>query len=585
MISSFLSSVLSALKFLRPFFRHHIIHFLITVALMIAVALLTASYAYLVKEVLDRIFVEHNQEMLKILPLIVIAITVFKNIALFFQTYITQYVMAKVTINIQSALYKKYIQSDLLYFDSNSTGAMSSKIFQTSAGIADGMNTILVVAVREFLTVIALLAVLFINNPMLTVLSLASLPFTVIPVVTISRKLRKNLNVSQCNMQALTSHVNDSLQFPRLIKSNAAEDFECRRVSMFFEQMLSLRKKMIAMSSMLPSINETISIVGVALVVLYGGHMVINHQLTSGEFFAFFTAMTIAYKPLKSLTRLNFVVQNFLTAVDVIRNELEREDLVRTPENPCNISAIKGDIEFKNVMFKYNKNQERYTIHDVSLSIKSGSMVAIVGPTGSGKSTIISLLERFYDPTSGAISIDGINIKDIDLNFLRRNLSLVSQDVQLFDDTIANNIRYTKVNATDEEVVNAAKMANAHEFIIKMDGQYNSQVGQLGVKLSGGQKQRIAIARAILYNAPIILLDEATSALDSISEKLIQDAIGRFTQGRTTIVIAHRLSTVVNADTILVMNAGQIVESGKHLELMNGDGYYKKLYTTQFANE
>ncbi len=571
------------MQFLRPYFIQYRLKFIMAIVLMFVVAGATASYAYLVKEVLDKIFIEKNTQMLVFIPVMVVLIAFVKNTALFLQTRTMQVLMAKVTQNIQEALYKKYITSDISFFDSTPSGAMISRIFQTTASISNGINTILVVLLREVVTVIALTVVLFIQNPVLTLFNLISIPLTVIPVTIIAKKMRKQIELGRVGMEGLVSCVDESLRLPKLVKSNDAENFEIERVSTIFTKMLTVAKKVITLSTLLPSITETISIFGVAVVIWYGGYSVINGTLTTGEFFAFFTAMTIAYKPLKSISGLSLVVQGFINSTQAIQTELEREITIKSQKDAIKIENVKGEIAFEGVSFKYNNEHEALTLNNVSFKIDAGKVLAIVGPTGAGKSTIISLLERFYDPISGKITIDGIDISSVDLSSLRQNISLVSQDVQLFNDTIENNIKYTKINATHEEIINAARLANAEEFIEKMPDGYQTIVGQSGTKLSGGQKQRIAIARAILYNSPILLLDEATSALDSISEKLIQDALEKFMHNRTTIAIAHRLSTIINADKILVMKHGEIVESGTHSELINGDGHYKKLYTTQFG--
>ena len=549
---------------------------------MLVVAGSTASYAYLVKEVLDRIFIEKNVDMLIILPAIIIAITFIKNIALFLQTRMMQVLITKVTLNIQSAMYKKYLCSDMEVFDNTSTGSMIAKIFHTAGGVADGLSNILITSVRELLTVVALLIVLFFQSPALTVLSFISIPFTVIPVVIISRKLRKEIDTSRKSVEGVMSYVDDSLKFPRLVKSCVAEEFETTRITNIFRYILGIRRKIASLSAMLPSINETISIFGVSAVIVYGGYNVINGHMTSGEFFAFFTAMTIAYKPLKSLTHLNVTIQNFLVATKVIRETLETENKIQDKPTAITLQNVKGNVLFENVSFRYNTSHQNMTLQNVSFSIEAGKMLAIVGPTGAGKSTIISLLERFYEAEQGTITVDGTNIADVTMSSLRRSMSLVSQDVQLLNDTVENNIKYVNAHATHAEVMHAARLANAEEFINKMPDGYQTMVGQSGVKLSGGQKQRIAIARAILHNAPIILLDEATSALDSVSEKLIQGALEKFMQGKTTIAIAHRLSTIVNADKILVMHNGAIVEQGTHDELIQKNGHYQSLYNTQF---
>ncbi len=573
----------SSMQFLKPYFIQYRLKFIMAIVLMFVVAGATASYAYLVKEVLDKIFIEKNTQMLVFIPIMVVLIAFVKNTALFLQTRTMQVLMAKVTQNIQEALYKKYITSDISFFDSTPSGAMISRIFQTTSSISNGINVILIVLLREVVTVIALTVVLFIQNPVLTLFNLISIPLTVIPVTIIAKKMRKQIENGRVGMEGLVSCVDESLRLPKLVKSNDAENFEIQRVSTIFTKMLVVAKKVITLSTLLPSITETISIFGVAVVIWYGGYSVINGTLTTGEFFAFFTAMTIAYKPLKSISGLSLVVQGFINSTQVIQTELEREITIKSEKDSVKLENVKGEIAFEGVSFKYNNQHEALTLNNISFNIESGKVLAIVGPTGAGKSTIISLLERFYDPISGRITIDGIDISSVDLSSLRQNISLVSQDVQLFNDTIENNIKYTKIGATRDEIINAARLANAEEFIEKMPDGYQTIVGQSGTKLSGGQKQRIAIARAILYNSPILLLDEATSALDSISEKLIQDALEKFMHNRTTIAIAHRLSTIINADKILVMQHGKIVESGTHSELIQSDGHYKKLYTTQFG--
>ncbi|MFT4967185.1 MAG: subfamily B ATP-binding cassette protein MsbA [Candidatus Deianiraeaceae bacterium] len=576
-----LYKVLYALIFFKSYIDPFRIKFFIAIALMVVVAVTMASYAYLVKEVLDKVFIEKDTRMLVLLPAIIIIITIVKNLALFFQTRMMQVIMAKVTLKIQAEIYKKYVYSDMEFFDNTSTSSMVTKLFHTTGAISDGIHNILVIAIREFLTVIALFAVLFFHSPQLTLLSLLSLPFTVFPVVIISKKLRKSMRESHLTMEYLMSHVDDSLKSPKLVKSNVAEEYEIIKTNRVFDVMICLGRKMAVLSSALPSINETISIFGVAVVIWYGGSNVIKGTMTSGEFFAFFTAMTIAYKPLKSLTRLNCTMQMFVVSSDIVRAVLERKNKIQNTPNPVELTRTKGNIEFKNVFFSYNGSNS--ILEDISFSVQGGKTLAIVGPTGAGKSTVISLLERFYDVNMGVVSIDGKNITDYTISSLRKSMALVSQDVHLLNDTIESNIRYTKLDATHEEIIKAANLANAEEFIKKMPDGYQTQVGQSGVKLSGGQKQRIAIARAILYNAPIVLLDEATSALDSISEKLIQDALDKFMNGRTTIAIAHRLSTIINADQIIVMRDGRVVEEGTHSELITYDGHYKRLYSTQFG--
>jgi subfamily B ATP-binding cassette protein MsbA len=312
----------------------------------------------------------------------------------------------------------------------------------------------------------------------------------------------------------------------------------------------------------------------------YGGHQVITGETTPGAFFSFFAAMMMAYKPLKSVSNMNSGVQMGLAAASRLYELFDEKPTIIDKPNAVSFDAVKGDIEFENVCFSYV--DEKSALNNVSFKIPAGKTVALVGHSGGGKSTIMSMILRFYDPSSGAIKLDSHDIRDITLKSLRNSMSVVNQEVMLFDDTIIENIRYGKVDATEEQIINAAKMAEADEFIQELPEKYHAKVGQNGIRLSGGQRQRIAIARAILYNAPILLLDEATSALDPISEKLIKDALTKLMKGRTSLVIAHRLSTVIHADKIVVISNGKVVEEGTHKELLDKGQAYSNLYLKQF---
>jgi subfamily B ATP-binding cassette protein MsbA len=320
--------------------------------------------------------------------------------------------------------------------------------------------------------------------------------------------------------------------------------------------------------------------IGVAAVIWYGGHQVITGQTTPGAFFSFFAAMMMAYKPLKSVSNMNSGVQMGLAATTRLYKLLDEKPEIIDKPNAIDLPNVKGDIEFSQVCFSYIEGKQ--ALNEVNFKIPAGKTVALVGHSGGGKSTIMSMILRFYDPSSGVIKLDGHDIKDLSIKSLRSSMSVVNQEVMLFDDTVLENIRYGKVDATEEQIIQAAKLAEADEFIQELPEKYHSKVGQNGIRLSGGQRQRIAIARAILYDAPILLLDEATSALDPISEKLIKDALAKLMKNRTSLVIAHRLSTVIHCDKIIVISHGQVVEEGTHQELLDKNGMYANLYLKQF---
>jgi subfamily B ATP-binding cassette protein MsbA len=354
-------------------------------------------------------------------------------------------------------------------------------------------------------------------------------------------------------------------------------------MSKIVEEIFKMGKKISRISLISSPFVESLAGVGVACVIWYGGMKVISGETTQGAFFSFFVAMMMAYKPLKSVSQMNSGIQMGLGSTSRFYQLIDEKPQIIDKENAINLDDPKGEITFENVNFRYVP--ERLALKNLNLQIKAGQKVALVGHSGGGKSTIMQLILRFYDPESGIIKLDGYDIRDLTLKSLRSAMSVVNQEVMLFDDTILENIRYGKEGATEEEIINAAKMAEADSFINDLPDKYHAKVGQNGIRLSGGQRQRIAIARAILYNAPILLLDEATSALDPISEELIKNAFNSLMKNKTSIVIAHRLSTIINADKIIVINNGEVVEQGNHQELIALNGFYANLYYKQFSTE
>lgn len=557
--------------------------FILAVFLMIIVALCTSAYAFLVKDTMDKVFVEKDQTMLFILPLAVIFITFFKNAALYFQMVLMQIFAQKITNRLQEDIFSALLKLDLKKFNKTHTGEMIAIITQTTLGITNGLNMIFTTLIRELLTIVFLLAIMFYQNLELALISSLAVPLIFIPLRKITKRIRKLVTAGFQTNQGFVSGLDESLKSFRLVKTYGTEKFEENRIATLIAQRFKYLKKIILTSNLTGPMVECVSVIGIALVIWYGGNNVISGKTTPGTFFAFFIAMTIAYKPFKALANINLVIQQFLVASKMFFEILDTKTDLPEAKDAQELPSMKGDVKFKNVTFQYNEESDAKPIlSNVNLHILPYKKTAFVGPTGAGKSTIISLIMRLYDPTIGEILIDGVNLKEIKFKTLREKISYVGQDVMLFDDTVFNNIKYSQPHASMEEIIEAAKLANAYDFIQKLPQGFETKVGQSGVNLSGGQKQRLSIARAILKNSEIIILDEPTSALDAISEELIKDALEKFTENKTVIVIAHRLSTIVDSHIIYVVENGEITESGNHKHLIEKDGHYAKLYKTQF---
>ena len=437
--------------------------------------------------------------------------------------------------------------------------------------------------IKQFFTLFFLIGLMFYQSLELSLVAFIGFPLAAYPIYKISRKLRNLSFTNQSTSGQFNSQMSDTLQYAKLVKSYHCEAFEVKRMSKIIESMYELGKKISKLSLISSPFVEMLGGIGVALVIWYGGHQVITGKTTPGAFFSFFTAMLMAYRPLKSLSGMNTGVQMGLAAAERFYKALDQKPTIVNKVDAIELGKAQGNIQFENVGFSYNA--DKAILKDVNLSIPAGKTIALVGHSGGGKSTIMNMILRFYDPSSGKILLDGHNIKDLTLSSLRKSMSVVNQEVMLFDDTVLENIRYGKEDATKEEIIQAAKLAEADDFIKELANGYESQIGQNGIRLSGGQRQRIAIARAILYNAPILLLDEATSSLDPISEHAIKKALNTLMKDRTTVVIAHRLSTVIHADCIYVISDGRVIESGKHQELLNQGGNYANLYSKQFEIE
>ena len=554
--------------------------------LAIIASIITAStngaLAVAVKYVFDNMFKPNDYTYLYILPITVVLIYVAKSSFLFMQGFLMSFIGNKVIEKLRNETFEKMIRLPVKYYSDQSTGALMSRITNDINLVQSSIPTIISMF-RAVLTMIGLIGVIIYMNYKLALIAIVLYPIFIFPLSIISKKLRKYSHLGQERMGDLTSVLQESFSGIRVVKAFVAEDKEVERFEKANAQTIKYANKSVLAGNLASPLTEALGSFGIGAVLLMGGYQVISGTSTTGTFIAFLAALVQIYEPVKLFANSNNALQASIAATDRVFSMFDEEDEVIENNGSVECNAEGKDIEFKNVSFKYKDNI--YALKNISFNVKAGSTVAFVGPSGAGKTTLAHLIPRFYDVTEGAILIGGINIKDYDLYSLRHNIATVSQDAFLFNDTIRNNISYSKENATDEEIKNAARAAYADEFIDNFPEKYDALCGERGVKLSGGQKQRITIARALLKNPPILILDEATSALDTESERVVQKALDNLMKGRTSFVVAHRLSTILNADIIVVFNNGGIEAIGRHEEILVSSPTYKNLYEMQFKVE
>lgn len=539
---------------------------------MITVAGATASYAYLTGPLIDDIFVKKDSAMMAILPLIVCVIALVNGLATYGSTYTMRCLGQRVITDMQQKLYRHILQSDFAHITGESSGKIVSRFTNDINTLRASISIVITGIAKESFTLIFLVGMMFYRNPTLAVIAFTAFPVAIYPVIRLGKRMRKISHKTQEELGVFTSKLDETFKSIKVIKAYQQEEWEIARAKTVMERIYILFTKAIRNQAASSPIVETISGFSVAAVIWYSG----AQHLSGGEFLSFMAAALLAYKPAKALSGINTTLEEGLAAAQRLFVMLDTKPTITDKPSAKPLEFAGGEIIFDNVHFKYN--HEKIALRGISMNVPSGKTVALVGPSGGGKSTIMNLILRLYDIESGHIKIDGQDITNITIDSLRKHIGFVSQEINLFDDTVLANIAYGRPDASHDEVISAAKSAAAHEFIATLPQGYNTIIGEGGLTLSGGQRQRLSIARAMLRNAPILLLDEATSALDQISEKKVQEALGILMQGRTTIVIAHRLSTVINADIIYVIKHGKIVEAGKHDELLLKNGEYGKLY-------
>ncbi len=545
------------------------------------VAGLSAVYAWLVQPVLDGIFIDRNRDLLLILPLAVLGVALLKALFAYGQGYLMSYVGHWLVSDVRQQLFVHIVRLPIRFHDANSSGRLMARVISDVNEMANAIPSVLKDIFQQGLTFAAMLAVVFYQNWKLATIVLIVLPLSSFVLVRVGRRIRKLSKRGQESIGRMASVLKEAFSGIKIVKAYGQEEKEAQRFSLTNQSFRSAKIKSSQTSAMSSPLLEVIGVCGVAFIIWYGGGLVIAGEMKPGEFFSFLAAMFMAYAPVRKMSGANESVQRALAGAQRVFHVLDLDSELAKDEGKKSLPPIAKNLEFSGVKFLYEGSEEP-ALHNINLTIHVGEVVAFVGASGSGKTTLVSLVPRFYRPTEGAVKIDGEDIRLVDRSSLRRQIGIVAQETVLFDDTIRNNIAYGRSDATEDAIIEAARAAFAWEFIERLPQGLDTLVGENGLRLSGGQRQRLAIARAILRDPPILILDEATSSLDSESEKLVQKALANLVKARTTLIIAHRLSTVQHADRIVVMNRGRIEEMGTHAELLKQGGLYTRLYQTQF---
>ena len=569
-------------RLVRDEVRPHVRLLALAVGCMVVVAAATAGYAYMMEPVLNEVFANKNRDMLMVLPLIVVAIFVVKGAANYGQSVMMNQVGQRIIADLQTRMFGHLMRADLAFYHDTATGTLISRSTNDVNLLRAAVSTALTGIVKELLTLVFLVGVMIYQDWALALIACVIFPVAILPVVKIGKRMRRVSARTQTHMGNFTALLDETFQGARHVKAYGMEAYETNRAKAVVEELYKLVLKAVRARALASPIMENLGGVAIAVVIFYGGWQVIDGATTTGAFFSFITALLLAYQPMKTLANLNAHLQEGLAAAQRVYALLDTAPAItdRADARPLAIGA--GAITFDDVRFAYGATAP--ALNGVTLEVPAGRTAALVGPSGAGKSTILNLIPRFYDVGGGSVRVDGQDLRDVTIASLRGVIGLVSQEVSLFNDTVRANIAYGRDGASDADIHAAAEAAAAAGFIEALPDGYQTIVGEHGVKLSGGQRQRIAIARAMLKNAPILLLDEATSSLDSESERLVQAALDRLKAGRTTLVIAHRLSTVTDADVIYVIEDGRVAEQGSHGELLARGGLYARLYAIQCAD-
>jgi subfamily B ATP-binding cassette protein MsbA len=547
---------------------------------MVGVAMLTASLAYLVKPALDEIFFQKNSQMLIYIPLLVALVYLVKGLCDFGQYYLMSYIGQSVIRDLRAQMFEKLEEMSVGFFVRHSTGELLSRMNNDVSMVQGAITSAITGLVRDALTVVALVCVVFYRDFKLALIALAVFPLAIYPLLAFGKKLKRYSRRMLVSLEEITERLNETITGIRIVKAFAMEDYERAKFDQVNQTLFNAFMQRFKVRALSNPVMETLGGMGVCAIVFYGGYQVINGQSTQGTFFSFMAALLMLYEPIKRINEVNITIQEGISAGERIFALLDSPTDVMDRPGAIILENVRHEILFDKVTFAYETEP---VLKDITIRIRAGEAIAVVGESGVGKSTLLDLLPRFYDVTSGRILIDGTDLRDMTQRSLRENIGIVTQQTILFDDTIRNNIAYGRPDLPLQKVMEAAKAANAHDFVINLPYGYDTMIGENGIKLSGGERQRIAIARALLKNPPVLILDEATSSLDSDSEKAVQSALEVLMRGRTTLVVAHRLSTIRNVDRINVLVNGRIAEEGTHDELLALGGEFARIYHAQFV--
>jgi len=562
--------------------RPHKGRFFLALLCMLVVGASTSGLAFLVKPALDGIFLKKDAQMLTWIPLVVIFIYTAKGLCSYGQMVLMNYIGLRVVADLRSRLYQQIQKQSLSFFTKHPTGVLMSRITNDAGTLQGAVSDAVTTMFKDSFTLIGLVFVIFYRDWKLAVIAMFVFPLIIYPIVKFGKKMRSVATRTQITMGTLTTLLHETISGTRIVKAFGMEDYENRRFSEENERFFRLNIKAVSINAASSPFMEFLGGIGIAAIILYGGLQVIKGGATPGTFFSFLTALIMLYEPVKRLTNMNNTIQQGIAGAQRVFSIIDMEPEISNSEQAVPLPRISQGIDIENVNFRY---EETAVLKNINLSIRSGEVVAFVGMSGGGKTTLVNLIPRFYDVSGGRILIDGHDVRDVTIESLREQIAMVTQQTILFNDTVKNNIAYGDIQRSEEEIIQAAQAAYAHDFIVQLPLGYDTVIGEQGTKLSGGERQRISIARAILKDAPILILDEATSSLDTEAEIEVQEALDNLMTGRTTLMIAHRLSTIRNADRIIVLVNGKIVEEGTHEYLLERKGEYFKLYQMQFSED